>query len=147
LACVDEVVVREPAIAASIPVTLDGARALPITLEDVDGRSVLRVEGDIEIASAAELKAALIEAISSTKEVQVDLRGARDFDVTAVQLLWAAARDAGKAGIAFAVAGESIDILHRIAAEMGFENFGLPKAEQAAPAASAAMPAKSADDR
>jgi hypothetical protein len=44
-----------------------------------------------------ELKTTLITAISSGKPVRVDMGRATDLDVTAVQLLWSAAREARKA--------------------------------------------------
>ena len=120
---------------------------MPITIEAVDGRCVLRLEGDIDIAGAAELKAALIEAFSSRKEVRVDLQRATDFDITAVQLLWAAVRDAGKAGVSFVVAGQTTDTLDHAASEMGLANLGLQVVADAPAEASAAAPVKSADDR
>jgi ABC-type transporter Mla MlaB component len=82
---------------------------------------VLRLEGDIEVTGSAELKGMLMEAISSRKGVQVDLARVTDLDVTAVQLLWAAAREAEKAGMSFAIlqVPESIACAGR---QMGIES-------------------------
>lgn len=81
----------------------------------------------------------LIEAISSRKEVQVDLARTTDLDVTAVQLLWAASREARKAGVSFAVAGDVPEKIRGSVGDAGFENFPvavIPKAMPANPAAS-----------
>ncbi len=64
---------------------------MPTALIEGETQCVIRIEGEVDIASAAELKDMLITAISSGKEVQLDLEGASDLDVTAVQLLWSAA--------------------------------------------------------
>ena len=65
----------------------------------------------------------LIEAMSPGKELQLDLAHASDLDVTAVQLLWAASREAEKTGVSFAVAGDVPENIRRTVCEAGFENF------------------------
>jgi hypothetical protein len=59
---------------------------------------LLRLEGDYNISSAAELKAALLDGLASSKELELDLEGAGELDITFLQLLWAAEREAGRAG-------------------------------------------------
>ncbi len=67
----------------------------------------------------------IIEALSTHKPVVVDLAGATDLDVTAMQVLWAAARDAERSGISFvaAIVPEMIAFTVR---EAGFEAFPVP---------------------
>jgi anti-anti-sigma factor len=77
-----------------------------IALEQGEELSVVRLEGAIDIAAAAELKQRLLEAFASGHEVRVELAGVTDLDVTAVQLLWAARRQAEVAGAGFAFAGK-----------------------------------------
>ncbi len=91
---------------------------MPTALIEGEAQCVIRIESDVDIASAAELKSMMIAAISSGKEVKVDLEGASDLDVTAVQLLWSAARDAGKAGSSF-VAVHVPEIVRCAVREMG----------------------------
>ena len=76
-----------------------------ITLKQSKKASVIRLEGAIDIAVAAEFKKRMLEALGSGKEVRVVLDGATDLDVTAVQLIWAARRSAEVAGVAFALSG------------------------------------------
>jgi anti-anti-sigma regulatory factor len=119
---------------------------LSITFEDSATRCVLRLEGEIGVACSAELKLALIEAISSGKEVELDLAQASDFDVTAVQLLWAASQEAEKAGASFAVAGDVPANIGRAAGEAGFESFPVAVTTKAVPANSVASATGTPDD-
>ncbi len=119
---------------------------MSITFDDSATRCVLRLEGEIDVTCAAELKRALIDAISSGREVQLDLAQASDLDVTAVQLLWAARREAEKAGTSFAVAGDVPENIGRAVCEAGFENFPVAVTPKAAPANSVALPTGTPDD-
>ena len=78
------------------------------------------------MASAVELKALLIEALASGGDIRLDLRSVEDLDITAMQLLWGAAREANRAGSKFdAAVPEAVAIAAR---EAGFEHFpGLNK--------------------
>lgn len=71
---------------------------MSITIDNSATSCGVRLEGDIDVTCSTDLKRTLVEAISSGKEVQVDLALASDLDVTAIQLLWAARREAEKAG-------------------------------------------------
>jgi anti-anti-sigma regulatory factor len=84
---------------------------------------MIRLEGTVDISSAAELKALLIESLGSGSKVQVVLAETTDLDVTAVQLLWAANRQARASGV-------DVSILDRIPGPVstallqdGFEDF------------------------
>jgi anti-anti-sigma factor len=78
---------------------------LPTTFEERENTSLVRMEGAIDIASAAEIKSALLDALASKTEIRLTLQGATELDVTAMQLLYAAERDAEKTGILFALEG------------------------------------------
>lgn len=105
---------------------------MSITIDNSATSCGVRLEGDIDVTCSTDLKRTLVEAISSGKEVQVDLALASDLDVTAIQLLWAARREAEKAGASFAVSGDVPENIHRAICEAGFENFlvaRIPKGE------------------
>jgi len=93
-----------------------------MTLADEGKRCVIRLEGEVGIAVAAELKTKLVEAMAAGKQVHVELEKATDLDVTALQLLWAAAREAEKAGNSFTVAQVSEDMRSSVR-DLGFEDF------------------------
>jgi anti-anti-sigma regulatory factor len=76
-----------------------------IALEQNTDSSLIRLDGEIGIALAADLKQLLLEALGSGSAVRVSLEGATGLDVTAVQLLWAAEREARRAGADFALTG------------------------------------------
>lgn len=99
---------------------------MPLALDVVESQCVLRLEGDIDIACSGELKIMITEAISSRKPVLVDLASATDLDVTAMQLLWAAAREAERSGTSLAVAGALPEKIDRMLREAGFETFPVP---------------------
>ena len=101
------------------------------TLIEGETQCVIRIEGNVDIEGAAELKAMLLAAISSGKGVQINLEGASDLDVTAVQLLWSAAREAAKASSFVAVhVPEHIRCALR---EMGLRDFPSESAVTASP--------------
>ncbi len=79
--------------------------AVGITLDQSERSSVIRLEGSIDIAVAAELKKLLLQASKTGNEIEVSLEDATGLDVTAVQLIWAARRAAEGAGSAFALSG------------------------------------------
>lgn len=94
-----------------------------ITLEQSDQSNVIRLEGAIDIASAAELKELLLQALGPGREVRVELEGATDLDVTAAQLLWAAKREAKASGAEFALAGQVPEPIVSMMSQAGFPDF------------------------
>lgn len=119
---------------------------MSITFDDSTTPCVLRLEGEIDVTSSAELKRVLIEAISSGKEVHLDLTQVSDLDVTAVQLLWAASREAEKVGASFAVAGDVTGNIGRAVCEAGFEHFPVAVTPEVAPVNSEASPTGTPDE-
>lgn len=78
--------------------------------------------GVLDIACAAELKAALLQALE-TGTVRVNLRDATEMDVTALQLLAAAERAAREARRAFSTEGPVPDAIRSASREAGFARF------------------------
>jgi anti-anti-sigma factor len=93
---------------------------VPITLKQSKESNMIRLEGVIDIASAAELKKLLLTAFNSGREVRVALGGATDLDVTAVQLLWAARRQAKVSGVNFAFTGQMQEQVTSALRQAGF---------------------------
>ena len=75
----------------------------------------------MDIGCAAELKATLLEALASRKPLQLELERSSDFDITALQLLWAAAREAERNGITLYFGAGPNEALARAAWEMGLD--------------------------
>jgi anti-anti-sigma factor len=99
---------------------------LAITLEHREEASVVRLEGIIDIALAAEFKQTLLEALTGSKPVLVALDSCKEMDVTAVQLLWAAEREARSLNLGFTLEGEVPDSISGSLKESGFEKFPVP---------------------
>lgn len=72
-------------------------------LERGERGGVIRLEGALEIARAGELKQRLLEALSQGGTLRISLGEVTDLDVTAVQLLYAAEREAKLRGVDVAV--------------------------------------------
>lgn len=104
---------------------------MPITCDEDAERYLIRLEAEVDIGSVAELKATLTEAIVSRKEVRLDCERATDFDIAALQLLWAAGREVERTGVPFWIAEPSREILIGAAREVGLE-FVLPSFVDAA---------------
>lgn len=96
---------------------------MPVHLEMSETQSLIGLEGAVDIASAAELKKLLLEALGSGRDVCVSLADATDLDVTAVQLLWAAEREAGRSGVDFAFSGATPEQVSVALGNAGFPGF------------------------
>ena len=81
----------------------------------------LELKGEVSIAVAGELRQALAMAVSSGHGVSVALEGAVRLDVTAFQLLWAAARQVRAGGHSFTLANRP-----RAGVEDALAEAGLP---------------------
>jgi 16S rRNA U1498 N3-methylase RsmE len=77
------------------------------------------------IADAAELKKALLEALSSGKELHLDLEHTTELGITSLQLLWAAEREARLSGIALTLSGQVPKEVLSAWSEAGLEEFSL----------------------
>jgi anti-anti-sigma factor len=94
---------------------------LPVTLELQESHSLIRLEGEFNIASAVELKQALLEGLATGRDMHLDLEQLANFDITAMQLFWAAGKEAARTGAKFVV--PVTDAAARAAREAGFERF------------------------
>ena len=96
---------------------------MPATVEERENASLVRLEGAIDIASAAEMKSILLNALASSKEIVLTLEGATELDITVLQLLYAAERDAAKTGIHFVLEGSIPDEISAAMTEAGLVKF------------------------
>jgi anti-anti-sigma factor len=70
-----------------------------VHLEQAGKMISVRLQGSIDISSAEELKKVLVNALKTGEEIRLWLGEATYLDVTGVQLLCAAEREAHKAGV------------------------------------------------
>jgi hypothetical protein len=87
---------------------------MPVTLEQGGPLCFLRLEGEISVGSAAELKVALLQALASETDVRLDLERATELD---------AEREARRSGKAFELTPSVPPDVLRVVGEAGFENF------------------------
>jgi anti-sigma B factor antagonist len=103
---------------------------MQVTLEKNEASCSIRLEGEMSIASAAELKAALLRGLACGTELRVYLAGATALDVTALQLVWAAEREARRSGHLFTLADGVPEELLLAVLEAGFEKFPIGSGNQ-----------------
>ncbi|MET0351862.1 MAG: STAS domain-containing protein [Rhizobacter sp.] len=70
-----------------------------------------RIEGELTIYRAAELKDTLLAAVAANDTLEVDLSAVEEFDTAGVQLLMLAKRAAGTAGHTLRLTGHSAPVL------------------------------------
>lgn len=100
---------------------------MAITLAESEALSAIGLEETVDISSVAELKALLVKALSAGKAVRLSLEKAAYLDVTAIQLLWAAEREARGAGVGFALEGPIPESITAALLDAGFDRFPVPE--------------------
>jgi len=98
---------------------------MPVTLQRHDSGWLIGLEGRITIASAAELKQLLLEWLAAEKDLELDLAGVEEIDITIMQLLWAAGREAARTGARVVSRLSNAAIV--AARDAGFAGFPVPE--------------------
>ncbi|MFP5228968.1 MAG: STAS domain-containing protein [Acidobacteriota bacterium] len=96
---------------------------MPVIVDRAAEPVRIRLEGEVDIATAAELKEALVEAVRSHRPTRIALEKATGLDVTALQLLWAAERGNEAEEPLFSLEGSVPETLRAAAGEAGFQTF------------------------
>ena len=94
---------------------------LSVTIKRSETDLMIRLEDAVNVTSAEELKNLLLEGLVSGRDVHLDLERAEEIDVTVLQLLWAAAREADRKGTRMVT--RVSDAAAAVAREVGFERF------------------------
>ena len=95
--------------------------ALPVTTEQLEGHSLIRLEGEFTVTSAAELKRLLLEGLATGEDLHLDLERVEGIDLSLMQLLWAAGREAERTGARIGISLS--EAAGKAAREAGFERF------------------------
>lgn len=102
---------------------------MAVTFDRSTEPGVIRLEGEVDIAAAAELKQVLLEALASGPGARISVEKATRIDITVVQLLWAAEREAPGSGAVLALEGPVPETLRATVREAGFHRFPLLDAQ------------------
>lgn len=94
---------------------------MPVTLDRLETHWLIRLEGELTLASAPDLKPLLLEWLASGKDLQLDLERAREIDVTLLQLLLAAGREAARTGVE--VESRASEAATAQSRDLGFDRF------------------------
>ena len=90
-------------------------------MDPQETRSVLRLEGDCTIATAAEWKGRMLEWLASGGDLQLDLERVEAMDVALLQLLVAAEREAARTGSV--ITARLSKVAQEAARDAGFDAF------------------------
>ena len=101
---------------------------MSLTIERHENRCLVRLDGQITLASAEELRALLLQGLASGNILELNLERTESLDIAGMQLLWAAGREAARAGTRIVVrSSEAARVAIR---DAGFEQMlGLPVQE------------------
>ena len=94
---------------------------MPLTVDRNATHWLIRLEGEVNITAAAELKGLLLEGLASAQQLEVDLERSGEIDVTVLQLVWAAGREAASAGSGFV--SRASEAAASLARGLGFDGF------------------------
>ena len=87
---------------------------MSITHETTDDTARVGIEGELTIYTVAELAAALLPQIGATPRLELDLSQVTEMDGAGLQLLAVIQREAGVAGTALSVTGQSQAVMHAL---------------------------------
>lgn len=102
-------------------VNAEGKLDVGIILEQGEKTNCLRLQGSIDVSSAEELKKILVDAVKAGGEIRVLLGDATYLDVTAIQLLWAAEREASGAGVIWVFVDSLPEAIRTTLRDAGFD--------------------------
>lgn len=84
---------------------------MPIRMQTKSGLGQLHIDGEMNIYTAAELKAQLLPHLIQSGELTIDLSQVNELDSAGLQLLILAKREAAQAGAILRLAGHSPAVL------------------------------------
>jgi anti-anti-sigma regulatory factor len=103
---------------------------MPIAQVQHEPRWSIRLEGEITLACAAELKKLLLGWLVAGKDLELDLEGATEIDVTILQLLAAAGSEAVRRSVR--IGGRASQVVLSAARDAGFDQIpGFPAVDRA----------------
>jgi anti-anti-sigma regulatory factor len=83
----------------------------------------VRLEGEVGIGTALELKGVLLDALALRRELRIDVAAVTALDITILQLLWAGRHAAGEVGMEFSVSGAVAQEIVLTMERAGMEKF------------------------
>ena len=98
---------------------------MPVTYDEGSAISTLRLEAEVGIRDALELKRILLHALAAQKELRVNVENATELDVTVFQLLRAAARQAQAENLSIYLEGNVAETVSAVYVDAGLGSFPL----------------------
>lgn len=101
---------------------------MPVTFDRVAEPGLIRLEGEVDISQAEDLKRILLEALTAGRATRIAMETVTSVDITAVQLLWAAEREGKASGMQLTLDEKIPEALRTLLREAGFDR--VPLADQ-----------------
>lgn len=98
---------------------------MPVTYEEGSAIATLRLDAEVGIRDALELKRILLHSLASEKELHVNVENATELDVTVFQLFRAAASQARAANLRIYLQGNVAETVTAAYVDAGLGNFPL----------------------
>jgi anti-anti-sigma regulatory factor len=98
--------------------------SIPVTEEEA--AFAVHLPSSAGIASAQQLRGALCNALASGKSVRIEVGHVTELDVTTIQLLWAAARQAKEQKSQLSFAGNAPGPVEDVLRDLGLEHLPAP---------------------
>jgi anti-anti-sigma regulatory factor len=96
---------------------------VPVRFDADTEPGLIRLEGEVDISQADELKRILLATLAEGRALRLSAEAVTGMDITAMQLLWAAAREARTTGTPLAWQGAVPDALRATMREAGIDSF------------------------
>lgn len=106
---------------------------MPLKVDKRETESRITLTGVVEISQAAELKARLEELFEAGQPLLLELEPEAELDITALQLLEAARREARRRGLDFALEGAMPSTVQGLLEEAGLAGQILPEGAEKSP--------------
>ncbi|MHA4969545.1 STAS domain-containing protein [Pseudomonas extremorientalis] len=87
---------------------------MPITHETIDDTAHVGIDGELTIYTVAELAGALLSQMGAVPRLELDLSQVTEMDGAGLQLLAVIQREAGVAGTALSVTGQSQAVMQAL---------------------------------
>jgi len=92
-------------------------------VEQTEAMFLIHLDGELTISIAPELKQIILRGLASAQTLSFDLQDVSEVDITALQLLWAARREARALGLQTAISRQVTDCVLSAGVDAGFETF------------------------
>jgi len=94
---------------------------MSLQLQEFRNRSVIQLEDSITLNCASELRDLLLQVLNSKNQIEIDVSRVTEFDLSALQILYAARLAANQTGAGLSTASPVPEVVRAAIQESGIE--------------------------